>query len=397
MADDDIPETEAAPPPRAKQQVQAQKLEALGGFAGGIAHDFNNILSIIEGYAHVALHQGGADVVTLQKILSATQRGAGLTRQLLAFSRQKIGMEQVIDLSAAVQEQEVLLRPLLGANIRLHMTPAPAPLYVTASTDFITQILLNLALNARDAMPDGGTLAITCKTFRGQARLTVADSGSGIAATVLPRIFDPFFTTKPQGAGTGLGLSVVHGIVTQLGGRIAVDGNNGAGARFDIDLPLATAPLVTTTGGVAPHPTGLEGRTVLIAEDEPELLSILGIIFSDFDMKVLTASNGNDALEMQRHFKGTIDFLLTDVIMPGMDGPTLGQLFAAERPASNIIYMSGYPFMDLRLQTPLPPDADFIPKPLRESKILDILRRALERRDARLRSENTPPPDDGAD
>jgi len=376
------------------RKQQAQKLEALGGFAGGIAHDFNNILSIIEGYAQVALHKGGADAETLQKILTATQRGAGLTRQLLAFSRQKIGMEQVIDLSSAVAEQEVLLRPLLGANIRLHITPSSQPLYVAAAPDFITQLLLNLALNARDAMPQGGTLGIACKLLGGQARLTVADTGTGIPAGILPRIFDPFFTTKPQGAGTGLGLSVVHGIVTQLGGRIRVDNNAGGGARFDIDLPLATsAPPAAVTDVPFAH-TGLEGCTVLIAEDEPELLSVLGVIFSDYDMKVLTASNGNAALEVQRNFTGDIDFLLTDVIMPGMDGPTLGQQFQRERPSSNIIYMSGYPFMDLRLQTPLPADADFIPKPLRESKILDILRRALERRDARLRSENTPSPQD---
>ncbi len=374
--------------------IQKRKLEALGRFAGGIAHDFNNILSIIEGYTQVALTKAAAGTVTaadLEKILNLTQRGAGLTRQLLAFSRQKVDPAGKINLAAALRDQRVLLTPLLGSTIRLHLNLPPRGVWVMASADFVTQIILNLALNARDAMPRGGSLSITLETTGQEARLIVADSGDGIAPAHLPRIFEPFFTTKEQGKGTGLGLSVVYGIVEQLGGSIHAQSTPGQGTRFDITLPLVQAPAAIAP----PDKHEFKDRTILIAEDEPELRDVLAVIFTGMEMKVLTAGNGNEAMDVQHRFKGRIDFLLTDVVMPGMDGVTLGEMFAKDRPDSNVIYMSGYPFMDSRVARPLPADADFLPKPLRDSKIREILHRALERRDARLRGEVPPdPPED---
>ena len=373
--------------------AQKRKLEALGRFAGGIAHDFNNILSIIEGYTQVALTRAAAGTLQsadLEKILNLTQRGAGLTRQLLAFARQKVDPAEKINLTEALRQQQALLTPLLGSHIRVQLNLPPMAVWVMASPDFVTQIILNLALNARDAMPAGGTLSITLAGENNEAKLIVTDSGEGIATETLPRIFEPFFTTKPQGKGTGLGLSVVYGIVEQLGGSIRAQSTPGQGARFDITLPLLEAPAAMTPQ----QNHEFKDRTILIAEDEPELRDVLAVIFTGMEMKVLTAGNGNEAMEVQKHFRGDIDFLLTDVVMPGMDGVALARLFEKDRPESNVIYMSGYPFMAERLAGPLPEGADFLPKPLRDSKIRDILRRALERRDARLRGELPPDPND---
>ncbi len=358
-------------------KAQAQKLESLGRFAGGMAHDFNNILSIIEGYAAIAVRQlqeGTLDAAQLQKIMASTQRGAGLTRQLLAFARQKIAVTEKLDLAREVRELQVLLHPLLGETIRLHLRLSPAPVWVKASRDHLAQILLNLALNARDAMPQGGVLSIICENHG----LSVIDSGHGITPDVMPRIFDPFFTTKKAGQGTGLGLSVVYGIVGQLNAKISVASQNGHGTRVDISFPPVDAPVHLLRPAV--KDISLKGRTILVAEDEPELRDVLAVVFAGMEMKVLTASNGNHALQVQRDYGGSIDFLMTDVVMPEMDGVTLAPLFHAARPETNVIYMSGYPFVEI------PAGADFIAKPFRENMVLEVLKRALERRDKRLKN-----------
>lgn len=374
--------------------AQSQKLESLGLLAGGIAHDVNNILSVIEGYAQIALRQPGAEGARaeLQKILQATQRGAGLTRQLLAFAQQRVDPPESLDLAEAVRAQEVLLNPLLGPDTQLVLSTGAEPLWVMAAGDFITQILINLTVNARDAMPSGGAVQIACRAVGPEALLSVQDTGCGIPPAVLPHIFDPFFTTKPRGRGTGLGLAVVHGIVRQLGGRLETDTAPGGGSCFKIFLPRIAAPAAIAVEAAPATEFSLKGRTVLIAEDEPELRDVLGILFAGMEMKVLSASNGNDALALQRGYAGKIDFLLTDIVMPGMDGLQLGALFEAARPDSNVIYMSGYPLTGARGEGRLPPDAEVMTKPLRESKIRDILRRALERRDERLGREKTERP-----
>ncbi len=388
------------------RNLQRQKMEALGQFAGGIAHDFNNLLSIIEGHTHIALRQlkeGRLDPEQLLKILASTQRGAGLTRQLLSFGRQKVGFDEKTNLVEAMRQQHVLLLPLLGATIQLFMTVPEDPVWINAAPDQLTQIILNLALNARDAMPCGGELAIMCMACQKRhipavlreknpetsyIRLSVVDSGTGIPDDVLPRIFEPFFTTKDQGKGTGLGLSVVYGVVDQLKGTIEVSSAQGDGTSFDIFLPIAEAPAPSLTAENNVSDKGLAGKTILIAEDEPELREMLADMFNGLKMNVLSAGNGNQALSVQDEYDGDIDFLLTDVVMPEMDGVKLGEMFSSVRPDSNVVYMSGYPFMEGRRDLQVPEQAPFISKPIREDTVRKILERALERRQARLGGEH---------
>jgi nitrogen-specific signal transduction histidine kinase/ActR/RegA family two-component response regulator len=386
------------------------KLEALGHFAGGIAHDFNNILSIIEGYTTQALRQlaeGRPCPDTLQKILTSTERGASLTRQLLAFARQNVDLSASVEMGAVMAQQAVLLRPLLGEGIVFSLPQAAAPVHLALSADQFTQILMNLAINARDAMSRNGELTVTaCEVapdalpdgFRARARQTaymrvsVADNGSGIAPADLPHIFDPFFTTKRQaeGGGTGLGLSVVYGIVDQVGGMIDVSSTPGAGTCFDVYLPLAPVPEAAPAGRGDEISGALAGRTILVAEDEPELRDVLSLMFDDLQMKVLPAANGNEALRLQAEYEGEIDFLLTDIVMPGMDGVHLSDLFRQERPESNVVLMSGYPFLAVGRPLEVPEGADFVSKPFRCDKIRQILERALARKAERLAAEAQP-------
>lgn len=386
--------------------AHAQKLEALGQLAGGIAHDFNNILSIIEGYTEIALkhlREGTLTPEELERIRLSTARGAGLTRQLLAFSRQKIGIIDSMDLGAAVNNACVLLHPLFGEKIKLNMTIPQIPLWVEAGEDYITQIILNLAINARDALPMGGEVGISCMscgagalppalqekdTGHGFIRLSVVDNGTGMPPHIVPRIFEPFFTTKPRGQGTGMGLAVVYGIVEQLGGVIDVRTHPGGGTAMHVYLPAAAAPSLSAAAydGAEILPS-LRGRTILVAEDEPELRDVLGIMLEGFEMKVMTAANGNHALELQQSFKGDIDFLLTDVVMPEMDGVELAEVFAARRPDTNVVYMSGYPLRDEGRAPDVPDTASFISKPLQEHTVRQVLERALQRRDARRAAE----------
>lgn len=376
--------------PHSPSVQQTQKLEALGRFAGGIAHDFNNILSIIEGYTHLAvksLKDGTLTPQQLEKILISTQRGAGLTRQLLAFGRQKVGIEETIDLCAVLERQKVLLTPLLGDAVTFSMALPPHPLWIVASEDQITQIVLNLALNARDAMGAGGQVVIVCDGGEGHAVVSLSDTGAGIPPDIMPRIFDPFFTTKPPEQGTGLGLSVVYGIVDQLKGKISAT-SSPRGTTFMVTLPLAAAVL-PAQAPAAFQGASLQGKTVLLAEDEPELRDILGLMLSGFDMRVLRASNGNEALQVQREFPGQIDFLLTDIVMPEMDGLRLGKIFGVQSPETNVIYMSGYPLLEGERGLDVPKTAAFISKPMQEDTVRQVLERALERQRERL--QNQPP------
>jgi len=389
--------------PDIQRLQQLQKLEALGQFAGGIAHDFNNILSIIAGYAEVGLQQaqhGNVSPEIFQKILTMTDRGSGLTRQLLAFGRQAIALEQKINVAAALSEQRALLKPLLGEGIGVFLIKAPVHLWISASSDQFMQIVMNLAINARDAMNGQGELAIIAErclghdlpqvlttSDRAYMRLSVIDQGCGIPQDKISKIFDPFFTTKAVGQGTGLGLSVVFGIVSQLGGYIDVKSVEGEGTEFRVYLPIVEAPEEEKQlAPCAENALGLEGKTILIAEDEPMLRDVLSIMMRDMKMKVLTAVNGMDALEIQRTYTGSIDFLLTDIVMPEMDGVKLAKMFSAARPDSNVIYMSGYPLSDGGRFVEIDTDVPFISKPLRGDMIRSVLTRALERKQLRLQA-----------
>lgn len=392
--------------------LHAQRLESLGQLSAGVAHDFNNILSIIEGHAELAIKQlqnGTLTVEQLERIRAATARGAGLTRQLLAFGRQKIGVIERIDLCQSLANIQVLLEPLFGVGVRCNVSLPSVPLWVDADEDHLTQIVLNLALNARDALPAGGDVHISCMACgdgalplplrqrgdnRSYVRLSITDNGSGIAPSVLPHIFEPFYSTKERGRGTGMGLAVVYGIVEQLGGIIDVRSRPGEGTAMHVYLPQSSAEDTQSLNGAWERQTrGLRGRTVLLAEDEPELRDILCLMLEGFEMKVMAASNGNEAMRLQQQFDGQIDFLLTDIVMPEMDGVTLADLLSRGRPDTNVVYMSGYPFLKDDKGLRIPDTASFIRKPLREDAVRQVLERALARRDARENRDAESPDD----
>jgi len=394
----DIPDQVLENKTSCEELSQSQKLEALGQFAGGIAHDFNNILSIIEGYAQIAVKRLKEDRLSgdeLEKILESTKRGAGITRQLLAFSRHKISINEVIDLNQLIKEQEVLLKPILGERTELFISLSDGSICVEGAQDNFVQILMNLAINARDAVSDKGVFVInltTCneksvplemkKKYPGRyfARISAMDNGEGMSDEVKRRIFDPFFTTKEQGKGTGLGLSVLYGLIDQMGGDISVFSKPNKGTCFDIYFPLSDKePEVSGDRNIPIDIEGsLSGLTILVAEDEPDLRIVLKEMFGDLSMNVLTAANGNEALAVQEDYEGRIDFLLTDVVMPEMDGAKLGELFQSIRPESKIIYMSGYPSVKSMNEIDLPDDICLMAKPLQQENVETILMAQLD-------------------
>ncbi len=359
------------------QYFQAQRLDALGKLAGGVAHDFNNILSIIDGYARMAKKTVAENENALnyvERIMQSVQRGAALTGKLLAFGRYKAVKDTVIDLGSLVQDQEPLLRPLIDASIELNIH-AEEEIYINVAPDNICQILLNLCVNARDAMPDGGTLSIYVQNGKAEkAILCIKDTGTGMTQSVKARMFDPFFTTKDQGKGTGLGLSMVYGLVKEMNGEIDVVSQVGSGTSITISLPLSAKKsplddLVEDSKGEF----SLDGLTALVAEDEPDLLALVSGMVEDMGINVLKACNGQEALMMQEDFKGNIDFLITDVVMPELNGVKLAELFQSLRPESKVMFMSGYPAQGQMNRVPLPEDSFFIPKPVDFKKLGDVL------------------------
>ncbi len=372
---------------REAEFFQSKKLEALGQLAAGVAHDFNNVLSIVDGYARMtSKNLGKADVAKsyLEKITVASARGAALTRQMLAFSRHKVVSERIIDMVEVLEEQEALLEPLLGAGIKLSVrNNTGAYLPIECSQDALAQIVMNLCVNARDAMPEGGKLSIeTGKAsleelpenmpdknyIYGYAYLRVKDTGCGMNDEVITRIFDPFYTTKQQGQGTGLGLSMVYGLVKEAGGYIDVASSVGQGTVFTIFLPLSDKEPSKKIEGSAADVGSLQlkGYTALVAEDEEGLLEIVSDMLEQLGMTVLRARNGNEALLKQDEYEGDIDLLLTDVIMPELNGVKLAELFQCERPEAKMIFMSGYPAgsREAKMELPaLPEKALFVAKP----------------------------------
>lgn len=359
------------------QYFQAQRLEALGQLAGGVAHDFNNILSIIDGYARIArkaLADRPDTLNHLERISQAVQRGSALTSQLLTFGQHKVMNESVFDLGMLVQDQEALLRPLMDASIHLNIQ-TDAHVYVDVTADHICQILMNICINARDAMPEGGDLCIeVTKTDNGFALLQLTDTGKGMSQEIKSKIFDPFFTTKEQGKGTGLGLSMVYGLVKGMNGEIEVFSKEGEGSVFKIFLPLATKkmdlPIATQEDGSA----RLNGLTALVAEDEPDLLNLVSSMMEEMGASVLRARNGHEALAIQDKFDGEIDLLLTDVVMPELNGVKLAEIFGALRPSSQIMFMSGYPATGQMARVELPEGALLMAKPVDFDKLSSILK-----------------------
>jgi two-component system, cell cycle sensor histidine kinase and response regulator CckA len=342
-----------------EQLRNAQQLEAIGRLAGGVAHDFNNILSIIMGHGELLLEAVGADGRArngLEQIRRAADRAASLTQQLLAFSRKQVLQPKVLDLNEAVADVQKMLARVIGEDIELIASLHPSLASVKADPGQVEQVLMNLAVNARDAMPHGGKLLMETSNVEADmelarsldlptgryAMLKVTDTGHGINAEMLPHIFEPFFTTKPMGKGTGLGLATVWGIVKQSGGSIRVDSEAGHGSTFRIYLPATEGSTRKQRETIAGEKVAGGTETILIAEDEPDLRELACIFLEGYGYKVLEAASAERAIETASIFSGHIDLLLTDVIMPGMSGRQLAENILSKRPQTKIVYMTGY-------------------------------------------------------
>jgi two-component system cell cycle sensor histidine kinase/response regulator CckA len=347
------------------QLRQAQKMEAIGRLAGGLAHDFNNLLGVVIGYCDLLFRKLPADLpgrAEINEIRSAAEGASGLTRQLLAFSRRQVLEPRVLDLNDVVRRAERMLKPLLGDDVTLLIRLGSDVPLVLADAGQIDQVLMNLAVNSRDAMPRGGRLTIETGASRFDettvpalpganpgpfATLAVTDTGSGMDAETIAHIFEPFFTTMEVGKGTGLGLATVYGIVQQSSGFIAVTSTPGAGTTFRIHLPETNAspaqPQSATRAATTPH----GGGTILVVEDSAQLRELFRDVLELHGYNVLDAPNGRAALEVAAGFAGTIDLLLTDVIMPEMNGRELADHLTASRPGIKVMFASGYSADDL--------------------------------------------------
>ncbi len=380
-----------------RQLLQAQKMDAVGRLAGGIAHDFNNLLTIIGG--HLALLQETSTGPSphfegIEQAQKAADRAVVLTRQLLTFSRMQFLQPKIINLNAVVTEIAKLLPPLLGANIELVIVPGPNLGCVKADPGQIEQVILNLAANARDAMPAGGKLVVETANVALNAEharlhppltagqyvmLAVSDPGVGIDAETQARIFEPFFTTKEKGKGTGLGLSTVYGIVKQSNGHILVDSTPGRGTKFRIYLPLVKEP-ADTIKPVSVAPRALRGNeTVLLVEDEKGVRQVAWHYLNRSGYTVLEARNGREALEIARQYPHRIHVLITDMVMPGIGGSELAKQMALLQPETRVVYMSGYSETALFEHNGVAPDLVLLPKPFTQESLTSAVRDAIDR------------------
>jgi len=378
-----------------EQLRQAQKMEAVGKLAGGVAHDFNNLLTAISGYAEALLGtlppEGLAHQDALE-ITHAASRAASLTRQLLAYSRQQVLTPSVIDLRQVVDQLGGMLRRLIGEDIRLSIRHAAGDTFVRVDRGQIEQVILNLVLNARDAMPNGGTLTVaTTSTELDEAYarahigmsagahvcLQVQDTGSGMDEQTRSRAFDPFFTTKEPGKGTGLGLSTVYGIVKQSGGSVWLDSTPGGGTSVQVYLPrVQEQPDLAQAAQVAPSGP-VQGATVLVVEDEQLVRDLVRRSLRRAGYMVLVAENGEEALAVFRANPGPIDLLITDVVMPRMNGNELASRILQERPGIRVLFVSGYANDVLDLRGGLGPGTEYLQKPFTPSVLLDRVRELL--------------------
>ena len=367
-----------------QQLLQSQKLEAVGRLAGGIAHDFNNMLLVIMGGVGLLLEgktEPDPQWKDLRAIEHAAERARGLTRQLLAVARKQVFTVVDVDLNDIVRDMEDMLRRSLGDDVAFSLTLAGEPLVVRADPGQLQQVLLNLVINARDAMPSGGTLRLATRAVREadgseMVGVDVADTGIGMDAETLTHTFEPFFTTKGA-AGTGLGLATVYGIVTQSGGRVTVDSKLGQGATFSFCLPrLATPP----DDRPAATPTESIGgsETVLVVDDSEPVLSLTSRIMDRAGYRVLTAPNADWALSVAQRHPGSIDLLLSDVMMPGLSGPQLADRLTAMRPKVRVLYMTGYQRATANGDPVVPEGSNLIEKPFKPESLLRAVRHALE-------------------
>lgn len=381
-----------------RELERSQRMEALGRMAGGVAHDFNNLLMILQGQVEILAPQlrglpGGEQL--LERTRSAVAQGSALTRQLLTFGRQSKVAVETLSPNEVVVELEDLLRRSVGEHIELVLDLDERAGWVDVDRSQLTQALMNLALNARSAMPDGGRLTIATRQVKladrarsGEGRrdfveIEVADTGTGMAPEAREHAFEPFFTTRRESGGSGLGLAVVHGTVTRAGGYVTCDSEAGRGTRFRIHLPRSAAkprPAPAPAPALAPEPRepGTSQRTILLAEDEPVVRALTASFLRDGGFRVLEAASGEEALAVGRSHAGRIDLLLTDVVMPGIDGVELADRLTRERAQTAVLFVSGYArdLAERRQRSDLP--LHFLQKPYTMAELQHQLRSLLE-------------------
>jgi hypothetical protein len=379
-----------------QQFRQAQKMEAVGRLAAGVAHDFNNLLTAILGYSELllgGLGPGDPRRAGVEEIRRAAERAGSLTRQLLAFSRQQVLQPRTLDLNEVVSGLHSMLRRLIGEDIDLRTTAAPDLGRVLADPGQIEQVIMNLAVNARDAMPRGGKLTIETANVALDAiyarthevvkpgpyvLLAVSDTGTGMDADVRSHLFEPFFTTKAKGHGTGLGLATVYGIVKQSGGYIWVYSEPGQGTAFKIYLPRAEGKAAGRSAAERPAEAPGGSETILLVEDEDVVRSLAREILEAYGYTVLEATRGEEALEASARHRGPIDLLLTDVIMPGGSGREAAERLAPGRPGMKVLYMSGYTNDAIVHHGVLAPGVAFLQKPFSPQALARKVREVLD-------------------
>jgi signal transduction histidine kinase len=366
-----------------EQLRQAQKMEAVGQLAGGIAHDFNNLLTVIAGYGALARQRigEGPGAEELTAIEHATERAAQVTSQLLAFSRRQVLEPAVLDLNEVAGGLAPMLGRLIGDDVALTIETADDLAPVLADRGQLGQVILNLAVNARDAMPVGGTLTIATRMLDDRrVGLIVSDTGVGMDPAILQRAFEPFYTTKDAGRGTGLGLATVHGIVEQSGGHVTVDSEPGRGTTFTVSLPPAEP---VEADGARPAPAAKAGErlggseTVLLCEDEEGVRRLVEHILASNGYRLLVAALPSEALRLAADHDQPIDVLVTDVIMPEMAGPELAERVQAIRPGLRTLFVSGYTAETLRDRGRVPQGSAFLAKPFEAATLLSALRGLL--------------------
>jgi len=388
---------------REEQLRQAQKMEAVGRLSGGIAHDFNNLLGVIIGYGEeIELRASHGDPLrkSAQEILKAAQRAASLTQQLLAFSRQQVLQPNVLPLNLLVSDMGKMLQRLIGAHIDLTTKLDPAVGSIKADQSQIEQVIVNLVVNARDAMPEGGMLLIETSSVRlteSQARgmpfllpgphvvLTVTDTGVGMDEETQKHIFEPFFTTKESGKGTGLGLATVYGVVKQSGGIVGVHSKLGKGSTFKIYLPQVDEKPTSRTDDSSANKILSGSETILIVENEQALLELTSGVLARSGYKVLSAHNGIEAIGIARSFDGPIHLLLTDIMMPKLNGHSLARHVSALRPGIRVIFMTGHCDVDETPQDAVPSENECLRKPFHRDTLIRKVRQALNLAEMQVR------------
>jgi len=381
------------------QFIEAQKMEAVGQLAGGVAHDFNNILAVIMGYNDLIMSDLGPDSPLrkyTEEIRHASERAAGLARQLLVFSRKQMGPPVVLDVNDAVKDLDKMLRQLIDDNIELAFVPGKQTGRIKADSGYVGQVLMNLVVNARDAMPDGGKLTIATNNVTldknytrshtgaipgDYVMLSVSDTGTGMTDEVKTHLFEAFFTTKPKGKGTGLGLTTCQTIVQQSGGHIGVYSEIGNGTTFKVYFPQVEQPLDVTARPIQTGPLPRGTETLLVVEDEPSVKRLACRILKAQGYEVLSASNGQDALRVVREHKGSpICLVVTDVIMPLMNGKVMAEWLKTTYPNLKILFTSGYTDDAIRHNGVLKTGVEFLSKPYTPAILALKVRELLDNR-----------------